>query len=700
MKNQLKNRQSLYLKQHSQDPIHWLPWSNETFLEAQNTKKLIFISIGYASCHWCHVMHNESFKNAEIAKVLNEFFVCIKVDREENPEVDKYYQRAAQLMSKNGGWPLSVFLQSNKEVIFIGTYFPLEDKPPVPGFLKLIKEIMNYSAKEKDKIHLLSSELIEKISLEELPQQKIEFQDHFPSANAILKALKAYADTKNGGYGKAPKFPLFAFYEAFIEQIAEGVVGKDAHHIIDTIEKTFFGGVVDQLRGGIHRYSTDENWTVPHFEKMLYDQSGFLKLLAKSALLIQSPQMITLILKTLDYLQKEMMHEEGHFFSSQDADSEGYEGIYFCFSEEEVQQTLTHFDIKENTDEAQKIKNWLSITSEGNFQHRLNVISLNYHLRMEYFDEKSWVLLQKIFAHLFIQRSNRIPPATDTKGIASWNFMMISALTDVILYATIPLIKTKAEQLLKTLISNHEKNFFHGFNVEGIPHIKHTTTLSAEEQILSFEDYLFYTESKWRLYQLYGENHYLEMVLKTLQYITKEFQRGETEESEIKDDTFVFYENPPSGSHILKPIPVSHYDQSYKSPLATFFGLIIEISTIYPNFLESCRKNLYQKFKDWCLISPLSHGEALRYIIYPEDAYRKIEVPKYWIQREEFQKLRPYFSHRFIFYFTENNEKNETLEKTDKWQICRRTHCEETGYGFESFFQMVTKKPPSQSHES
>ena len=337
--NRLKEEKSLYLRQHQTNPIHWWPYGQEALEVARSENKPIFLSIGYSSCHWCHVMAHESFMNESTAKILNENYVCIKVDREEFPDLDNYYQKAAQLFSNNGGWPLSAFLLPDMRPFFVGTYFPAKSKEGEPNFSDLLKELRRAFDHEKEQVEKNASQVTEAIKNGNLNNDKVKFEGHFPPPNGILEAIKEFRDLEWGGYGAAPKFPHFAFFEWAIEQMLEGMVSREqGEFIIDSMEKMLMGGINDHARGGIHRYSTDEKWLVPHFEKMLYDQAGYLKLLAKLSLVNPTPIVFDSIINTLDYLENEMLADDGeetsdkYFFASQDADSEGVEGLYFTFS--------------------------------------------------------------------------------------------------------------------------------------------------------------------------------------------------------------------------------------------------------------------------------------------------------------------------------------------------------------------------------
>lgn len=334
--NKLKDQKSAYLKQHESNPVHWWPWGPEALQMSKDENKPIFLSVGYSSCHWCHVMAHESFEDQETADFLNQHFVCIKVDREEWPDIDNYYQQACQLFTRSGGWPLSAFLLPDLRPYFVGTYFPLIPSGGQTSFKDLIKELDRAFNEEKTQVEENAANVTKAIAEGLVNKEKVQFDGHFPAPTAVLEAIGQFEDKEFGGYGAAPKFPQFGFYEWAVEQMLEGMVEQSkGEHIIKSIERMLMGGMMDQARGGIHRYSTDEKWMIPHFEKMLYDQAGLLRLLSKVSMLYPSPLVYDHIMNTLDYLEAEMLGDDGNFFAAQDADSEGTEGLYFSFTEEE-----------------------------------------------------------------------------------------------------------------------------------------------------------------------------------------------------------------------------------------------------------------------------------------------------------------------------------------------------------------------------
>jgi len=500
--NRLKNENSLYLKQHADNPIHWYPWGPEAILKAKEQNKPIFLSIGYSSCHWCHVMAHETFNNDLAAEVINQNYIAIKVDREEHPDIDSYYQQAAQMFGKNGGWPLSVFLLPDLRPFFVGTYFPLNSAENVgPGFIDISRELARAFKEDQNQVLENAEKVFSHIISSPNISERVKFEGHFPSPIAIMQATKELRDEKNGGFGAAPKFPQFSFYEWALEQMLEGMIPKEhGEFIIKSLENMIFGGIYDHARGGIHRYSTDDQWLVPHFEKMLYDQAGFLKVLTKLSLIYPAPAVYDSIIQTLEYLESEMQSEAGYFFSAQDADSEGMEGIYFTFTEAEFEDALNKADQEDEklSINMDKIKKWMNIKTNGNFEHGLNIITLNPDLKDEIYQQENWDLIRKARKALLAERSNRLPPATDNKGIASWNFMMISALADVIQYNQIEFIKRKASALLNTILEKNYSAFL--VNSDQGMRLRHVTTLPSSHPYL--EDFVTFAESHLRMYEI------------------------------------------------------------------------------------------------------------------------------------------------------------------------------------------------------
>lgn len=661
--NTLEHENSLYLKQHSQNPIHWKAWNEDTKTICKEENKPVFISIGYSSCHYCHRMNKESFSNLEIANFLNENFNCIKIDREEFPEVDYYYQLASQATNGRGGWPLSVFATSDLSPFFIGTYFPPEQTGDVPSFMQVLMQIKKDYKEKFNELYDNALKIKNIISAPPKLSEKIQFEGHFPHPESILNALKNYKDHEDGGYGSAPKFPQLSFYEWAIEHMLEGMISQEeGNHILFTLERILMGGIYDHAKGGLHRYSTDKTWTVPHFEKMLYDQASLLKVLIKASLLYQSPLFLDSIVQTLEYLRTEMLSEGGYFFSSQDADSEGEEGLYFTFTLEEFETAIEDFDstLKDHLD---KLKLYFNITEEGNFHSKLNVLTLNPSYKNDFYGQENWELIRRAKQAILEARKFRIPPATDKKGLSSWNFMILTSLINVIQYSQYEGITRLATDLLNQTFETIHKNFLVQSDKTTLLH-----SMGSSKNDL-FEDYVMFAECELRFYEISANEMFLKNGIDTLLFIKNMFLEKEEFKNTIVRGKSLLHNN------LHAPL----MDQAHKSPVATYISLVRKYSLIEEvapllKELEPIIDNL----KQVALSNPLLFGESLRALTYPELAYKKIEIPKNYREDKRLQPLFSSFPSRFFIKYTENKD----------WQICNHKECELTGKDIESFVKV------------
>ena len=670
--NKLSFEKSLYLKQHAENPIHWYAYGDQPLNKAKELNKLIFLSIGYSSCHWCHVMAHESFENMETASYLNENFISIKIDREEYPDLDNYYQTACSIMTGRGGWPLTIILTPDGKPFFAGTYFPKVAKQNTPSFMDVLTQINTAFKTNPNEILESAAKLVEEIKKPIQLEKKIEFKGHFPAPSAIMNALKNFADAKNGGYGQAPKFPHFAFYEWACEQILEGMIPKEqGQHIVETIERMMMGGLYDHAKGGMHRYSTDEKFLIPHFEKMLYDQAGLLKVLAKLCQFYPSPLIYDGILQTLDYLRSEMIAEENYFFSAQDADSEGTEGLYFTFSKDEFEASF------EEAPPEQKIKieqftKMFNITEKGNFEHGLNVLSLNPEMKAEFYSQDGWQEVRDIRRRLLDQRKMRIPPATDRKGLSGWNYLLLSALCDVVQYCPVDVIQNEAFSLIQQTVEGCLQQFIKA-DSSGRHILKHTNTL--ENQALYLEDYVNFCEAQLRLYEVSGNETFKTNALDSIDFTLKNF---------VKDGEIFLTSvtSPTTGvTNLTSPL----FDQSYRSSSMTLVHLLSRLSVFKPELSPAeVFKEKYEGFAQYVLTNPLGHGEGLRALTYPLTIFRKIEVPFEWLKKPEFMEMRTHFFSRFVMdYHT---------RKDDSYQICTTNSCEVSGNGIQNFQELFKVK--------
>ena len=338
-KNHLINETSPYLRQHVYNPVDWYPWGEEALGLAKSQDKPILLSIGYSACHWCHVMAHESFENEDIAQLMNDNFINIKVDREERPDLDTVYMEAVQSLSGGGGWPLTVFLTPKGKPFFGGTYFPPQDRSGRPGFPRVLKTVAeayrNRRAQIEEATLQIETALNKLVGF--LTEQGALTEDTLDRA---YLSLKGDYDAINGGFGQAPKFPQPLVLE-YLLRYHHRTRNQDALEIVTTtLEKMARGGIYDQLGGGFHRYSIDRSWQVPHFEKMLYDNALLSRVYLHAYLVTRRPLLRRIVEETLDYILREMAGPEASFYSSQDADSEGAEGKYYVWTAGEIKEVL------------------------------------------------------------------------------------------------------------------------------------------------------------------------------------------------------------------------------------------------------------------------------------------------------------------------------------------------------------------------
>ncbi len=420
--NRLARETSPYLLQHANNPVDWYAWGDEALARARREDKPILLSIGYAACHWCHVMERESFENAEIAAQMNESFVCIKVDREERPDLDDIYMSATVAMSGSGGWPMTVFLTPEQQPFFAGTYFPPVDRFGRPGFRTVLQKLTELWRAERSAVLDQAKELTEHVRKLSGPGEsgalRLDSQ-----RDAVAQLAQSY-DSRYGGFGKAPKFPPAQSLELMLRYWRR--TGDDAslEMLRGTLDGMKAGGMYDQLGGGFARYSTDERWHVPHFEKMLYDNAQLAKVYTEAFQLTREPEYAKIAQETLDYVLREMQSSEGGYYSATDADSENVEGKFFVWEPHEVEELLGNED-------AERFCEYYDVTAQGNWEG-LSVLRVQ-RSREDVASELNISVgelaasLTRARAVLYQARSKRIPPLLDDKVLVAWNGLMIEA---------------------------------------------------------------------------------------------------------------------------------------------------------------------------------------------------------------------------------------------------------------------------------
>jgi uncharacterized protein len=423
--NRLAREKSPYLLQHQHNPVDWYSWGQEAFAKARAENKPIFLSIGYSTCHWCHVMERESFENQEIADLLNAHFVSIKVDREERPDVDKIYMTAVQAMTGQGGWPLNCFLTPALEPFYGGTYFPAEAKYGQASFPQILRQIAKIWETRRDQVLQSAGGFREQLQ---------SFAVAAPPANLLLSPdlltqaaaqFKQEYDPQFGGFGGAPKFPRPS-QPAFLLRFAVRANDSEAvNMVLHTCDQMAAGGICDQLGGGFARYSVDSRWLVPHFEKMLYDNAQLLELYLDAFLVSGQPRHAKVARDIIAYVLRDLAHPEGGFYSAEDADSEGKEGKFYCWTRAELSQLLTPGEFK-------AAARYFGLTDQGNFTDHSDPNPLPNQNVLSVADPNlspaEMASLDSARAKMFQARSRRVRPHLDDKILASWNGMMLGAL--------------------------------------------------------------------------------------------------------------------------------------------------------------------------------------------------------------------------------------------------------------------------------
>jgi uncharacterized protein YyaL (SSP411 family) len=427
--NRLIFQQSPYLLQHAANPVNWFPWSDEAFEKAQREGKVVMLSIGYATCHWCHVMEHECFEDSQVAAVLNEHLVCIKVDREERPDIDNLYMSLAQILIKRGGWPLNIFLTPERKAFYAATYVPKHSRHTPNGvslgMLDLIPRIADHWRNQREQVMASAENLLDVFNQSNKGHnQVIEINDELLDEiyQITFEQLEKNFDNKFGGFGPAPKFPSPHIMSFLLEYHKR----KKNDHALAMVEKTLtemrLGGIFDQVGKGFHRYSTDTEWLLPHFEKMLYDQATLLIAYAESYSATQNPFYKNVINEIFEYLNRDLLSPHGAFYSAEDADSEGEEGKFYVWTTDELKNTLA-------VDEYEIAIKLFHCYEEGNFVDEATHEKTGANiLILDKVDDLENPKLASIISKLFAERNKRIRPLLDDKLLTDWNALLAVAL--------------------------------------------------------------------------------------------------------------------------------------------------------------------------------------------------------------------------------------------------------------------------------
>ncbi len=643
MANHLKNEHSPYLQQHAQNPVDWYPWGEEAFEKARKENKAIFLSIGYSSCHWCHVMENESFKDEATAKLLNEHFVSIKVDREERPDIDKHFQEVYQLMNQRpGGWPTSIFLTQELKPFYSATYIPDEPRYGMMSFSSLIEVIADKYTKEKDLLTEKADEILRFLNpkVDKIQATKL---DH-SIINRVADQAKQLFDNENGGFNKAPKFPQASLLDLLLDvyRITKDKETRDmALYSLTSMAK---GGLRDLVDGGFCRYSTDDEWLVPHFEKMTYDNALIAEVYLKAYHVSGDDFYKSVAFETLDFML-ENMSEDALFYSASDADTEGEEGKYFVYTYEKALKSFEKAGIP--TQEHTALAKAMHITEEGNFEGK-NIVRIDDPANHDipYYDQAIQALKKR--------REKRIYPFIDKKVIVSWNAMMIKTL-----FKAGRLDDAYLKHAIKSLNALLESMYINS-------ELYHSTLIGKKPKIKAFlEDYAYLAEVLIEAYESTLNEVYLITATKLANTaIERYYDRGKWKFSRGEFET-----------------NADIYDTSYPSSVATMISVLYSISslvdTVYKKFVfKTLEMNSYDVMRQ-PISTPRLSSMVIRYL--KDDVIIKAKEEKLKAHIKDLDSL----AHPFSLF------KNDT---NDGFMLCNSSSCFGHEKSFKGIIEILEKR--------
>jgi uncharacterized protein YyaL (SSP411 family) len=580
--NRLIYETSPYLLQHAHNPVDWYAWNDEALQRARAENKPILLSIGYSACHWCHVMERESFENPAIARLMNENFINIKVDREERPDLDQIYMNAVQLMTGHGGWPLTVFLTPDLVPFFGGTYFPPEDRYQMPGFPRVLLGVAQAFREKPDEVAESANNMLAElrrlnVAIESNRTLSVEILDH-----AFERLARNY-DARFGGFGSAPKFPSAANLEFLLRTYIRTKDKTALEMVTQTCRNMAEGGMYDQLGGGFHRYSTDARWLVPHFEKMLYDNAQLAPLYLHVYQITRDEFFKQIAVETLDYVRREMTDASGGFYSTQDADSEGVEGKFFIWAKQEI------FDLL-NEGDARIFCARYGVTEAGNFEgenilhiaRSINEIAKEFDLPPDAVNES----LTRSRRTLFEAREKRIKPARDEKILTAWNGLMMQAFAEAAAILGRADYLAAAEENARFIIENLRRDNL-------LLHVQKDGQAKLNGYL---DDYAFIARALIALYEATGETEYLRESLALTETMIAEFwdeeeggffYTGKSHERLIVRNKDLFDNATPSGNSVaadaLLRLAILTDNEDFRRKATTIFRVLRDAMLRYPN---------------------------------------------------------------------------------------------------------------------
>ena len=629
--NKLANETSPYLLQHANNPVNWYPWGNEALEKAKEESKLIIISIGYAACHWCHVMEHESFEDTSVAQVMNDYYVSIKVDREERPDIDQIYMDAAYLINGRGGWPLNIIALPDGKPVYAGTYFRKDD------WLKILLYFRDLYQKEPETFKQQANKLTDALNSVKIPDQSTT--DSLIAREDIKRAFKgiiSIIDFENGGTKGAPKFPMPDIYKFLLQYYFHSSEYEALKAAIITLDKMANGGIYDHIGGGFARYSTDNIWKVPHFEKMLYDNAQLVSLYSNAFKVTGNVRYKQIVYETLEFIQREMTDESGGFYSSLDADSEGEEGKFYIWERTEIEKLLgnnselfcDYFNIS-------KVGNWEGYNIPFIKTDKFNLLE-KYELVENEFDE----IISKSKKILLEERIKRIGPGLDDKILTSWNALMIKGFVDA--YNAF-----NENDFLKAAISNGE------FLLNNL--IKEDARLdrnykNGKSTINAFlDDYAYSIEGLISLYESTFDEKWIYSAKKLADYTIKHFID--------KESGMFFFTSDLDDPLIARKIDYSdNVTPSSNSSMAIGF---FKLSKYFFNEgYEKITSKLFKVMKDAVLKNPAFHSNWLIAASHQVFPYYEVGITGGETIKKRKQIAKEYLPNIVVF----GTEKNGTLQ--------------------------------------
>jgi len=677
--NKLIDETSPYLLQHAHNPVNWFPWGDEALEKARRENKPILVSIGYSACHWCHVMERESFEDQETARLMNEHFINIKIDREERPDLDHIYMDAVQAMTGSGGWPLNVFLTPAAKPFYGGTYFPPKRAFNRPSWQEVLLGVTEAFTQRRNEIDAQSENLTEHLLQSNAFGISSQGEINVFTKEKIKEAFENImknADKKWGGFGKAPKFPQ-SFVIQYLLRFFYATENKEAlEQALLSIDKMIDGGIYDQVGGGFARYSTDTEWLVPHFEKMLYDNALLLSVISEAYQITNDKRYKEVIEETIQFVQRELMHPEGGFYAALDADSEGEEGKFYVWDNAEVIELLKKDGVI--------FCDFFDIKPDGNWEEK-NI--LQRKKKEEIFcSEKNISLgeLQRIVQkgkHVLLEKRNkRIRPQTDDKILLGWNALMTTSLCKAFAATGNESFKKLAidnmQFLLKKVSNNNTVDFFHSWKND------------IAKQPAFLDDYAFLIQALIQLQEITGDTNYLEKAKMITEHVLEKFNDSAT--------IFFFYTNTNQTDVIVRKKEV--YDGAQPSGNAIMADNLYRLGLYFDkSHWKEKSVQMISSLSNAIVRYPTSFGAWACILLEISIGINEIVVISEESQRILTQVLKEYIPHKIIMSADEGSNSFPLLSGKEKNKeaalyLCRDYTCENPVSSISALIDLIRRK--------